>query len=130
MSENELAHRGEAASHSRSLENLWDSKISQAQAQQSTGRVGQRVNSLASVAEAKELLKHVGATPERVAALRDTAAACLPLDDITKIADWKGPPLDESISSDRSLNRVAQIVDNQNVLVTEDYGRTLQSIPQ
>lgn len=124
LSENELLRQSEADSHARSLANLWDSLISQAQAQRSTGRVGQRTNSLASVTEAKGLLKQVGPTEERQAALLDTAAACLPLDDICKIADWKGPPVQPgNVSTDQAWKRVAQIVQSgQRLIVTEDFG--------
>jgi serine/threonine protein kinase/WD40 repeat protein len=123
LSEKESARHGEATAHMRSLSHLWNSIVSQARAQQSTGRVGQRVNSLASVAEAQKLLALVGETPERTANLRDTAAACLPLDDISKIAVWKGPVIEQQVCSDRSMNRVAQLMGIDFVMVTENFGR-------
>ncbi len=120
----ELSRRGEAAAHRKSMEHLWESLIAKARAQQATGRIGQRVNSLAAVKDAKELIDEVGRTPARVAALRDTAAASLPLPDINKIAKWKGLPVanDGRTSADRTLNRVAQLTSDQKIIVTEDFG--------
>ena len=123
LEETELSRRGEAASHARSIEHHWDSLIAEAQAHQSTGKVGQHVSSLASVSQAQKLIDLVGETPERIAVLRDTASACLPLSDIVKVANWKGPPIANvaRVSADRWLSRVAVISDNR-IMVTEAYG--------
>ncbi len=123
----ELSRRGEAAAHRKSLEHLWESLIAKARAQQATGRIGQRMNSLVAVKDAQELIDEVGRTPARIAALRDTAAASLPLPDINKIADWKGSPVanDGRTSADQSLNRVAQLTSDQKIIVTEDFGSKL-----
>lgn len=126
LRENELARRGEAAAHASSLGHLWDSVIAQAQAQQSTGRAGHRVQSLASVAEAQKLLDQIGRTDERENILRDTAAACLPLDDFQQIAQWQGPPVAScyKVATNGILSRVAQITNLESILVTEDFGST------
>jgi serine/threonine protein kinase/WD40 repeat protein len=124
LAETEITRQGEAVAHRKSLANLWDAMISQARAQQSTGRVGQRVQSLESVHQAQGLLDQVGATPERLTALRDTAAAGLLLDDFRKVGDWKGTnvPNDYAAATDRTWNRVAQLIDDHTILVTDDLG--------
>ena len=123
LDDSKTSRDGEAAAHKQSLANLWDALIAEARAQQTSGRVDQRKKSLDAVIQARDLMAQVGGTPARVAALRDTAAACTTLFDLKKISVWRGPPItkESSFSSDRVWNRVAQFATDK-ILITEEFG--------
>ncbi|MEQ1903426.1 MAG: protein kinase [Pirellulaceae bacterium] len=124
LKETEGARERESVAFKESLENLWASLISEARGQQSSGRVGHRENSLQAVNAAKEMIDKLGRTPERMAELRDTAAACLPLSDLSKIATWNGPRVwnNGGCAADPDMKRVAQITIDGRLVVTENFG--------
>ncbi len=57
LKENEISRQREATAHQQSMSNYWDAMIAQARAQQATGRVGQRVQSLSSVNRAQTFVR-------------------------------------------------------------------------
>ncbi len=83
------------------LENLWEARLSQAQALALSGKPGQRWKALAAVREAAGL--------HRTLELRDAAAACLASSDIEVERRWPGcPPGTESVVFDPELKRYAR----------------------
>lgn len=120
----QLARRNEAKSHAESMNYLVDSLISEAKAHQSTGRIGQRVNAISAIKSAEGLIGKVGGSTERTAALRDIAAGCMALPDLVQGPVWNGPPFTHGscVSTDNRFNRVAQLINNRVVLVTEQLG--------
>jgi serine/threonine protein kinase/tetratricopeptide (TPR) repeat protein len=120
---NESDARADAVAH------LWDSLISEARAQQTSGQAGSRTESLNAISKAIELLPQVGETHQRKAAIRDASIAAMALSEMKSIGTWKGPSLPTTIAlaTDGRLNRVAQFHGDR-VTITENLGETLVKV--
>lgn len=114
----------ESAAHGQALSRLWESLISEAKAQQSSGQIGQKTKSLEAIGRAIELLPAVGNTGERQTAIRNAAIASLALTDLQRLDDWHGSELPNGvlIATDDQFHRVAQLVAGE-VIVSEELGR-------
>jgi eukaryotic-like serine/threonine-protein kinase len=77
----EHLRRAEAAETQRA-EQLWEAKLAKARAVRFSRRSGQRLDSLAAIAEAASLGRELGHSPGRIARLRNEAIADLALPDI------------------------------------------------
>jgi serine/threonine protein kinase len=124
LEQTQQARSSEARSHTRALESLWDSTLAEALAIQTSGQVGQKHKSLKTIAEAKELFDRVEPTRARMAKLRDTAIAALPLVDVLHSKKWLGERWSYmAFSADEEFNRFAQLLPTGSIVVTEDFGR-------
>ncbi len=83
------AELAERRAKSETMERLWDSSLAEARAHRTSRRLGQRFAGLEAIARAKALSDSVALTPERRAALRDSAIACLALPDLRRISTWR-----------------------------------------
>lgn len=123
--------RNEEQAHSASLENLWDSMVSEASSYQATGKIGQRYKSLEKVRQAKQLFGKVVQTNERQSLLRNTALASLLLPDAQRVSLWTGA-IREPIqySADAKLRRFATIRSDRTLVVTDSVSKEIiKSMP-
>jgi hypothetical protein len=117
------SRKNESAARAEAVDHLWDSLISEARAQQTSGRIGQRILSVGALKKAIDLLPEVGRTPDRLEAIRDTAIASIALSDMRKLGSWQGPSLLPciSVTADRRHHRLAQLCEGK-ITVSEDLG--------
>jgi WD40 repeat protein len=73
-------------------EQLYDSLFVQAHANRTSQRPGQRLDSLKALAQAAQLGRALGRSPEEFLKLRNEAIACLALPDARLERDWEGSP--------------------------------------
>jgi hypothetical protein len=85
-------------------EKLWRSMWEQARATRLSRRIGQRIDSLATLAEAAELARDLGLPEKDVLELRNEAIASLALPDLRVVKEWPGcPPGTSHIDFDDAL---------------------------
>jgi serine/threonine protein kinase/WD40 repeat protein len=106
-------------------EKLWQSLLERAAAKRTSGRVGQRFESLQAIREAAQ----IRITPE----LRDEAAAALVLPDVEPAADWEGTT-DEAlhVAFDASYRRYITLDRNGALTLyrrTSDGSKVVASLP-
>ena len=102
------AQRAEGDAKKDALDKLWRSHLAQARAGRFSRRPGQRLDSLAALAEAVVIARKVGATAEAMDELRNEVIACLALPDMrpgTRFAPT--PPGTSAIIFDWTYRRYA-----------------------
>jgi serine/threonine protein kinase/WD40 repeat protein len=89
-------------------EQLCDSLFVQAHASRSSGRPGQRLQSLGALERAALLSRRLERSPEEVLKLRNEAIACLALPDVELKEEWEGnPPGSNGLGFDARFERYA-----------------------
>ena len=108
LEETAASKRQETSALEALREQLWENILSEAQAIQSTKSIGQRYRSLENVRSAIQMLPVIGATPERVFKLRNTAIAALPLTDVEQVEIAESASGNQDfLSADSKLQRFA-----------------------
>ncbi len=116
-------HLSAALAQSRQAEQdrkkqLFESLVSQAKAQRSGGRVGQRFGTLASIQKAAALARELGMPPSTFDELRDLAISALTLPDIHLVKEWEGwPEGSRALAFDATWERYARLDARGNVTV-------------
>jgi WD40 repeat protein/tRNA A-37 threonylcarbamoyl transferase component Bud32 len=90
-------------------EQLLESLLAQARGNQTSGRPGQRFESLEALRQAARLARRLGKGEETILALRNQAIACMALPDIRVLKQWEGnPPGTIGLAFDDGFTRYAQ----------------------
>jgi len=71
---------------------LFDSSVAEAQSSRWSRRPGQRLNAMAAIERASQLIEPLGLGEPARAALRDEAIAAISLADVKRVVTWDGPP--------------------------------------
>ncbi|MFO0454652.1 MAG: serine/threonine-protein kinase, partial [Planctomycetota bacterium] len=125
--EEAMGRQREMTANAEARANLFDSLISEAKALQTSGRLGQRTESLAAIRKAIRLADELGHSPERTAVIRDTLIASLALTDMQRTEEWKGPALPNGtlvVPNDFFPPQVAQLDGDQVTITRTKEGKT------
>jgi WD40 repeat protein len=102
----ELHHAQDA--EQKATRQLFDSLVAQARANRRSRRVGQRLDSLATLEQATQLARRLDLPEEDFRELRNEVIACLALPDLRVAREWPGLPyLTQTVVFDGKLERYA-----------------------
>ena len=124
--EEAMGRQREMTANAEARANLFDSLISEAKALQTSGRLGQRTESLAAIRKAIRLADELGHSPERTAVIRDTLIASLALTDMQRKEEWKGSALPNGtlVVPNDFFTQVAQLNGDQVTITRTEEGET------
>jgi WD40 repeat protein len=102
------ANRQLARAERDAQEKLLESLLAQARGNQTSGRAGQRFESLDALGQAAVVARKLGKGEETMLALRNQAIACMVLPDVRVIKEWQGnPPGTNGLGFDSRFERYA-----------------------
>jgi WD40 repeat protein/tRNA A-37 threonylcarbamoyl transferase component Bud32 len=118
-----------ASADRQTQEQLLDSLLAQARGNQTSGRVGQRSESLKALRQAAQVARGLGKGEEQILALRNQAIACLALPDIRETRQWQGnPPGTNGLGFDARFERYAWSSAKEGIVIRqlEDHKELLR----
>src|SRR5262249_24877767 len=97
-----------ASADRQTQEQLLAALLAQARGNQTSGRVGQRFESIKALRQAAQVARRLGKGDDQILALRNQAIACLALPDLRFLARWEGnPPGTNGLGFDAKFERYA-----------------------
>ena len=92
-----IAKQDEQAARVRAFQQLWDARLSRAEAQWASRRVGQRYAALEAIEAARDLGTSIDFSPDQINRLRNASIACLSHPDLRIVSQWPIDPRQQSI---------------------------------